>query len=1494
MIQDSMTVDGLPNSLSGKHLVGFLVLLGEVTRVLGTRLVTYRPSLMKAIIAVVAHAQKVLESVKLSEAEQHIEETQNELDLEEEEDQMPQKVARNIRQLGIKRFTEQFRLPVEFDYRPYLPVAFESFISCRLETLDSENTQSPSALMELFHTWSTRADQITFLVDYNPTVLPKIYACLVAINVKPSVISRVFDIIEHILSTAPSLEEGTIDRLVKSHVTLLIEKLTTMIKEVSKSGIITSELSQRQIRILRAISEYVVDKRQASGLLSLILPLLRKPSRVMSESIKVDLLQTICPLLSLLPTEDQTAEIVSSTYEVASYLLQTLRNRQARSAATDVFVALAAKDNGMVKLVPLIVALNSFNPRRPQEPDFEQRMEAFAELNERAYAELIPSHWVPILNNMLHFVHDLEELSIRNNAAYTMRRFIEMVHTGDSVEMRGLFSKVLFVGLKRGLRSKHELVRAELMSIIAYSIKQLPALAVLQDMVPLLANGDEEVNFFNNIFHVQIHRRTRALRRLADHCEQGHLKSSTLYDIFVPVIGHYIGDSSLDHLLVNEAINTLGRIAQRLIWSRYYALVQKYLKAVKDKGSAEKLNLRALVTILDHFHFTMEEVVSANMGDDDDDDEAAAAEQAVNVKIADAVNTRLLPSLLQFMEKREETEDTLRLPIAIGIVKVALHLPQEKQRPQVTRLITILCQALRSKSSETRDMTRDILCKMAVAIGPSYLVDLVKELRVSLTRGPQLHVLAVTCHLLVHHLSQDEHRNVFENFDSIAASVAEISTEVIFGHSNKEMQSEENKTTFREMRGASSKGFDAMTILAKHITPVNISSLLAPLRSIMHETESIKVMQQVDETLKRISSGLNSNTSLDPKGLLSLCHTLISQNAKFLQEKPDTRRKNRGKKDFIVQTKRDLPQAAVHYAHNSYRFVAFGLDLFVVAFRRNRFDFQDPDLITRLEPMVSLIGNTLYSSATPVVTLGLKAVAAITRAPLQSIPKSLPVIIRQQVEIVRQSGSAESEVAQATLKSLASTLRDNPTAQLREGDLKLVLEIMEPDLEEPDRQAAVFALLRSIIQRKLVVPEIYDMLDKVANIVVTNQSSEVQETCRGILLQFLLDYPQGKGRLRKQMTFLASNLSYVFESGRMSVMTLVDAIFRKFEPSLLAEYADLFFMALVMVLANDESAKCREKAAALIKTLYQSMEAERRRETMERLHVWISQGEQVALTSVAVQVYGLIIDVALNDAVQRLDVILDDLNRSLEKAVEEMEKAAEQSNDAMDIEVDWQPAYHALVVLAKLLKIAPKGSLENVVTSISWHNVINLMLYPHTWIRVASTRLIGTFYAAHPSPGVDTSLLEAHPLSREEMIIIATNLSIQLRSEHLDLPFTLQIVKNLVFIAKSLHNNLVKNTENDGNSNDSSSEEASEDEEERTTEESKTARIARAPLPWLFSKLSYQIKSSHLKRRSSFVAPVSFINHVPISMTDLLAEQLGFGTNRHFTMVRCDGFIPGC
>jgi U3 small nucleolar RNA-associated protein 20 len=293
-------------------------------------------------------------------------------------------------------------------------------------------------------------------------------------------------------------------------------------------------------------------------------------------------------------------------------------------------------------------------------------------------------------------------------------------------------------------------------------------------------------------------------------------------------------------------------------------------------------------------------------------------------RVADSVHSRLLPALLNHLECRDENEDTVRIPIAVGITNVAKHLPEPARTTQVSRLLTILCQAFRSKSQETRDLTRDTLCRIAVTLGPDFLPDIIRELRGALLRGPHLHVLAFVTHKLLTHLISPENSGRFVNFDDCVEDVAYVSAEVIFGDSGKDAQSEGFKTKLREVRSSSSKGLDSFAILAKHVTPGKVRALLHPIRAIMQETEALKILQLVDDVLKKIAGGINSNERISSVDLLSLCQSLITQNAKFLQAVP-VMKKNRSKKggdSAIVQLKRTSRVDQNHYANNSFRFVS--------------------------------------------------------------------------------------------------------------------------------------------------------------------------------------------------------------------------------------------------------------------------------------------------------------------------------------------------------------------------------------------------------------------------------------------------------------------------------------------------------------------------------------------------------------------------------------------
>lgn len=939
----AMDVDGEYNirpvsgEVSDKQQIGFLTLLGDVMKHLGSRLVPRWPVLLGTLLDLLANAQSRIASQKQVDADADAEPAA-EADAEDEENAEESagttRGARTIRQLGLKRFADFFRCPVEYDFSPYMPTAFRELISPRIPSLDLENTQAPSALLELFFVWSSRKEYVRFLVVYDKRTLPKIYDCLIATNVKPTVISRVFDVVDNLLALSVADAE-VLEGVLKPDVSRLLTDISILVERTKGIATVADTLGRRQISILSELAPYMQDSEQAATLLGLFLPLLRKPSKVVPEKTKVDMVKILNNLFPLIPDlADVNSSIHTRTFALLSLLFQTLRSRQGRVALAAAFRCLADAAESLRPLAGLMESLNAYSRKRMEEPDFDRRLGAFTELNETSYSSLPSKHWLPILYNMLSFIQDPAELTIRNNAAHTLKRFTDVVAQSDDVEYEITFTKVLWPGLRNGLRSKNELVRAEILSVISHAVAKCDRIASLQEMRPLLAGGDDEANFFNNIHHVQIHRRTRALRRLAEHCDSGQVRSTTLAEIFVPLVGNFItSTATVDHHLVNEAIITTGKMARHLNWGAYFALVQSYLKLSRLKDASERVYIRALVAILDNFHFSMEKPVEQDVPSEDAEQEVLDATEADDsapadllapaklpeaARIEDAVNNRLLPSLLHHLEKRDENEDSLRIPISIGIVQVAKHLPPKPREAQTSRLLTILSQVFRSKSQETRDLTRETLCRIAVTLGPSYLPIILRELRAALLRGPHLHILAFVTHALLVHVTSGESASQFGNLDDCVNDVAHVSAEVIFGESGKDVQAEGFKTKVREVKSSSSKGFDSFAIIAKYITPSKISNLLLPIRNILKETETLKVLQQVDDLLRRIAGSLNANEHLVPAELLVLCHTLISQNAKFLKNVP---KRDGSEKDIGgIQMKRKVDQEIDHYANNSFRY----------------------------------------------------------------------------------------------------------------------------------------------------------------------------------------------------------------------------------------------------------------------------------------------------------------------------------------------------------------------------------------------------------------------------------------------------------------------------------------------------------------------------------------------------------------------------------------------
>ncbi|KAK5041881.1 U3 snoRNP protein, partial [Cryomyces antarcticus] len=135
-----------------------------------------------------------------------------------------------------------------------------------------------------------------------------------------------------------------------------------------------------------------------------------------------------------------------------------------------------------------------------------------------------------------------------------------------------------------------------------------------------------------------------------------------------------------------------------------------------------------------------------------------------------------------------------------------------------------------------------------------------------------------------------------------------------------------------------------------------------------------------------------------------------------------------------------------------------------------------------------IIGDALVQVQEEVQISAVRLLIAIIKVPLAEIDSNAAVYVSEAVRIIKAAPSTNSELSQAALKLISAVLRERRSVTVKEGDLAYLLKRLRPDLEEPDRQGVTFNFLKAVMSRKIIITEVYEVLDTIATIMVTNQA----------------------------------------------------------------------------------------------------------------------------------------------------------------------------------------------------------------------------------------------------------------------------------------------------------------------------------------------------------------------------------------------------------------------
>jgi U3 small nucleolar RNA-associated protein 20 len=1055
-----------------------------------------------------------------------------------------------------------------------------------VERLHNENIERPTALLGVLGVIGS-TEGLAHHLFASPRLMPALLRCLSHSGATLAVGAAVVALIDVLLDMR--MQDERINAGLVQCMHEILDRLSDHVALKAKPKRSSAEEKHLTL-VLRVISRlgcFDGSAEQSRKLVNLLMSFLAKGHRVTD-----DLLEA---LLTIVSDRSSALADINEHVPVIAELLQYRQAPRLRQAVAACFVSLGRASSSLEGVGLVLEQLNATDSSKVGDLDYETRLAAYSVLNGGAFKKYSGIAFLPVL---YHCLFDLtsDDLSLRSNAVFLLKNFT--IHAGTQCtaadvlcwaawrpmplverlsQSQHLVLHVVMPALKRNLRSDTVQNRTEAVGLIAVVVaafkEQFPHLALLIDM-------DQEVDWFNNIVHLQLHRRVRALKKVAT-LVSAHADFSVpdILHILIPLIWPMAFPSSEakkgQENVLDEAVRTLSSLAARLPWRQYYSVLQRGLRLLPTPERAQKIEkrggfknsmhgesemeasmeksvVRVLCAVLEQFHFDLSSVEpydpqrpparGSRVENDADDADADAGDEPVAVEdtrnspevIRDVVLGRVVPLLYKFITQKNSGEDEhLHMPLSAAVLSVLKALPQDQMETELPRLVGITVFALRSRFSDVRDSTRKTVSTMMASLGPKYFSFVLSSMKTHLTRGYQLHVLGYSLFDLLEKLVPGQPDGVL---DHAIESIMEVVINELTGGVAEEKEVTAVASKMRECKVK--RGYDIVELLARVSSLGAMGDVIAPLRQVAAGSRQLKIRRTVEEALRKVGTGLLSRESLDVKEILVTCHHNIksSLQKKTTEEQTEQligstgRRGTNGMVEGKIAFKREdslllappivrgVQHNAVydsHSTHNEPLFLAHELQVIRLLIKKHKLNMGQQSSLELIDPFVGLLLPCLKNKDDKVLMCAVKIFATFSRSALPTLKPCMKQIVDRLFKVVRKGGVTNGPVVQAAFQALCGILRECSYFKFSDAQLEVMLSMCAADIEESEKQPTTFALLKAIVSRKLVCAQMYEVMKRVASIMVQSHVQSARTLSSQLLLMFLLDYPLGPKRLQQ-------------------------------------------------------------------------------------------------------------------------------------------------------------------------------------------------------------------------------------------------------------------------------------------------------------------------------------------------------------------------------------------
>lgn len=362
--------------------------------------------------------------------------------------------------------------------------------------------------------------------------------------------------------------------------------------------------------------------------------------------------------------------------------------------------------------------VNAWDSKWVDQPDFQIRGDTFRKIQTLISEDNINLELgILLIYNSYYLLNNEKDLALKENASHCLKTVSPYLVKKycKTAKHTYILDETLFSIIRNGFRSPNLDVRNECILLLGRLSRECPeSHVVLRDLHKLTNDQDLEVDFFENLTHLQVHRHGRALLKFASiYKEEVTLPNiRSLTQFILPLITHYLCNEKFanKNSIIDAANEAIGIVCRLLPWHQYEGLLKFYLLKLRQKGTYQKQLVKLIVTILDSFHFdlskgqrveqfkeTLDNTLTDNQLKSNIDSETATElkDEDVNAEENESkVNDDNEDEMEEFLHQSQSLDDTDDVSEELGV-----NLPQTELK--VCQKTSVLCKSTATRVIQT-------------------------------------------------------------------------------------------------------------------------------------------------------------------------------------------------------------------------------------------------------------------------------------------------------------------------------------------------------------------------------------------------------------------------------------------------------------------------------------------------------------------------------------------------------------------------------------------------------------------------------------------------------------------------------------------------------------------------------------------------------------------------------------------------------------------------